>query len=314
MRFALSLLALSLALPATAGTLSVEKKGLVPVFVAVDGVNHGKIKKKKPLVLDLADGMHEVWVSVEPSGTVTSCHGLVDVGPGGATVVADGAQRCTGLMEGIPASNSFFRGASILLNVDQELEAWVSVDGGQKLALPGLTYELNLTPGQHTIVLYKDIIDSAVLDQGTVTVGQGQRLQVTCTMGGCMGWDQPPVVVIVYEAPPPPPPRQAPRRGGISIDVSIPGVDVSIQGDTRGSMATTSAAAAAPSDGPGSCCVNGAYYDCPTGQAVWKCSGEMMACSAECGMTDPDCIFRCAELIDPSLCSRNPSNDGTCDD
>jgi hypothetical protein len=75
-----------------------------------------------------------------------------------------------------------------------------------------------------------------------------------------------------------------------------------------------------PSSGPpasqavdGSCCVNGAFYECATLDAVNTCTGRFMTCQSGCGM-DFGCIERCAEThpIDPSGCSRATTRDGEC--
>ena len=63
----------------------------------------------------------------------------------------------------------------------------------------------------------------------------------------------------------------------------------------------------------GSCCVQGAFYECPSLEAVDTCSGKFMTCTSGCGL-DMDCVERCSEThpIDPSGCSRAPARDGEC--
>ena len=75
---------------AHAGTLTIEKRGIMPALVWVDGVSKGKVKRKKPLQQDVVNGSHEVWVAIERSGVVTRCHGVVDVPPEGLTVSISG--------------------------------------------------------------------------------------------------------------------------------------------------------------------------------------------------------------------------------
>jgi hypothetical protein len=76
-----------------------------------------------------------------------------------------------------------------------------------------------------------------------------------------------------------------------------------------------SGGAKAPANAAANCCVNGAYYDCPSPSAVNKCAGEFAACVTKCAMgSDMGCGERCMKdhPPDPSGCTRNPSKDGTC--
>jgi hypothetical protein len=288
-------LALALALTplAEAGSITVEKKGLFPVYAWVDAQPHGKVKKKSPLTVNVDDGQHEVWIAVEESGTVTTCHGMVDVS-GAATVSAKNL-NCEGLTPGYPAEGGFFRGASVTFRMDSGVIAWVSVDGGQALSMPSIPIELNLAPGGHNIVLYTDVMKGAVFAQGSFTLAPGERLPITCTTAGCVGWDVPPVIIQEYTTVVAP---------GISVDIDV---DVSVP--------SIPAPAPAGDDGPGSCCINGAHYDCPTAAAVYKCSGAFMQCQMGCDMTDFGCTEACLQShpLDPSDCSRAPARDGECE-
>jgi hypothetical protein len=64
------------------------------------------------------------------------------------------------------------------------------------------------------------------------------------------------------------------------------------------------------------CCVNGAYYTCPSGGAAAQCVGQpmqLMSCVRKCGFKsgcDQDCARQHGP--DPSACQRNPSKDGQC--
>lgn len=328
---------------AEAGTLRVQKKGMMPAIVWVDGISKGKIKKKKPLEMEVADGPHEVWVAIETGGTVTRCQGLVDVS-GTTTVDISDMGGCTNLRRGFgPPEQSVFRGSSIDFNITG-VDAWVQVDGSQPLALPSMPFLLNLEPGTHTIVLWNDNFQTSVYDQGTVTLRAGERLAVTCTPGGCLGFDAPPQIIEVYTVPgvviqaPP----VAPASGGLGISINVPGVSieagvgadgsllgagVSVDGAGFGGLAVGAGAngAAVVVDGGGqsksnggsasSCCINGAYYTCPDADAVYKCSGAFMACMANCGMMDMECPTQCMEShpFDPSRCSRAPASDATCE-
>ncbi len=59
------------------------------------------------------------------------------------------------------------------------------------------------------------------------------------------------------------------------------------------------------------CCVNGAFYDCPSAAAVDQCVGRFTRCISGCGM---GCMEQClqSDPPDPSSCDREPSRDGEC--
>ena len=310
---------------ADAGTLTIEKRGIIPAFVWIDGDEHGKVRNRRPVELEVDEGEHEVWVAMENGGTVTRCHGLVNVPGPGATVSITDMRDCSGLSEGFgEGADSAFRGSAInfsLTNVD----AWVQVDGGRPLALPQMPFMLNLDPGTHTIVLWRDVMQESVFDQGTVTLAKGQFLPVTCTPGGCMGFDQAPQVIQVFNVTNVTAPADA---GGLNINVNVPGLqmDMNVPADTTVDIHTSTAPDTkspvstgiwqnnSQSSSSGSCCVNGAYYDCPDGDAIYQCSGAFMACMMSCGMMDFDCPEQCmsSHPMDPSRCSRTGSQDNTC--
>ncbi len=306
---------------ADAGTLTIEKRGMVPAFVWVDGDEHGKVRNRRPVELELDEGEHEVWVAMENGGTVTRCHGLVDVPGPGATVSITDMRGCDGLAEGYgDGAASAFRGSAINISLTN-VDAWVQVDGGRPLALPQMPFMLNLAPGTHTIVLWRDVMQESVFDQGTVTLAKGQFLPVTCTPGGCMGFDQAPQVIQVFNVTNVAAPASP---GGLNINVNIPGLqmdvnmpaDTTLDVNTNGSTGGTTSAPSNSSQGnsAGSCCVNGSYFDCPDADAVYKCSGAFMACMMSCGMMDFECPEQCmsSHPMDPSQCSRNGSQDNTC--
>lgn len=207
----------ALVAPAQAGSLAVYKKFPFAVHTWVDGRSIGKVGgKKNATVLELEPGPHEVWFSGEPTGTITLCHGMIDVPESGTAMayLGMGATKfnCNGLQPGFPNGPSAFKGGFVDFTIDSGVEAWVSIDGGQQFAFPSMPFELNLTPGSHTIVIYRDVHRTSVFDQGTVTLEPGQRLPVTCTTAGCLGFDAPPVVLVEY--------TQAPRIQLFSMSVS----------------------------------------------------------------------------------------------
>ncbi|MBW2465572.1 MAG: hypothetical protein JRH11_28260 [Deltaproteobacteria bacterium] len=60
-----------------------------------------------------------------------------------------------------------------------------------------------------------------------------------------------------------------------------------------------------------SCCVNGAFYECPSAGAADQCVGRFTRCVSQCG---GDCFEQCLQTDppDPSACSRAPGRDGEC--
>lgn len=190
---------------ADAGTLTLYKRGPLPVHAWVDAVAQGRVRSaKKATHLTLPSGPHEVWLAADGPGVVTLCHGLVDVPAEGSVTVELQAGltglSCRGLREGWPNGPTAFRGALVDFRIDAAVDAWVSIDGGQPLAFPDAPFQLNLAPGPHTLVVYRDPDSGAVFDQGTVTLLPGQQLPVTCTPAGCIGFDVPPIFITeVYE-------------------------------------------------------------------------------------------------------------------
>lgn len=185
------------------GTINIDKSGLAFVWGWIDGAPIGRVKGgKEPMSYPVEAGKHEVWLAWDEVGTVTQCHGLVDVVEGGATTVVAKMLKCEGLTAGLPNGPTAFKGARVTFLLDSAVDAWVSVDGGQQLALPSVPFELNLAPGQHTIVLYTDVHQTAVFAQGVVTLDKGQEQRVQCTPGGCLGFDQPAILILGWDQVP----------------------------------------------------------------------------------------------------------------
>ena len=71
------------------------------------------------------------------------------------------------------------------------------------------------------------------------------------------------------------------------------------------------AGAAAQSTSTQHCCINGAYYACPSASAVDQCVGAFTRCLSGCGF---ECVDQCMQSNppDPSSCRREPAHDGDC--
>lgn len=190
------------------GQITLYKKGMATMMSArgyIDGQPIGKIfGKKKGRTYDVAAGQHEVWVTIDDNGVFTLCNGLVNV-PAGRDVIVEmsiSGQNfvCSNVMPGYPNGPSNFRGTFV--NMTHTVDTWVSVDGGQRLALPETSLALNLSPGPHHFVFYHDVMDDTVWDQHTLTLDAGQSARVTCTEAGCLGFDAPPVQIVEIAAAP----------------------------------------------------------------------------------------------------------------
>jgi hypothetical protein len=174
-----------------AGELVLYKGGLVGGFAHVDGELAGKVQKeKKAIRMELPAGPHEVWMSVDDGGIYTMCHGLVEVPAEGSvevklSITMDNTYACSNLTEGV-GEKTAFKGATAPIQVE---DGFLSVDSGRKMAMPAVPFELNLEPGQHTVVLYTDVSGDAVIGQGMLTLEPGDTRKVMCTVGGCMGFD-----------------------------------------------------------------------------------------------------------------------------
>ncbi|MFS8065288.1 MAG: hypothetical protein ACMG6S_02835 [Byssovorax sp.] len=71
----------------------------------------------------------------------------------------------------------------------------------------------------------------------------------------------------------------------------------------------------APASSSATCCINHAFYDCPSVAAVKKCSGDTSACLMGCmNSSDSSCGDRCMRdhPPDPSGCRRQGDRDGEC--
>lgn len=78
--------------------------------------------------------------------------------------------------------------------------------------------------------------------------------------------------------------------------------------ESRGSAASQNGSSGGSS---ARCCINGAYYECPSAAALDQCAGRFARCVSACGMS---CMEECLQTDppDPSSCTRVTSNDGQC--
>ncbi|WP_156041434.1 hypothetical protein [Chondromyces apiculatus] len=104
--------------------------------------------------------------------------------------------------------------------------------------------------------------------------------------------------------------------GAVNASTSVTTTGGSSGGAGKPSAGGTSGGAQGGSGGgQTTCCINKAFYDCPSSAAVYKCSGEFMACVSKCGFGGD---FKCTDACmkdhppDPSQCTRDSSRDATC--
>ena len=69
--------------------------------------------------------------------------------------------------------------------------------------------------------------------------------------------------------------------------------------------------------GPGTCCVNQQFFECPDGAATLGCAGEpfeLSSCVDACPVADQSCTLQCFAKHgpDPSGCARATTRDGEC--
>ena len=168
---------------AFAGEVRIDKRGMLPAYVAVDGELLGRAGKKDHAVLSLADGLHELWFTRDAEGVFTACRGVVQVGTEPA-LVAVGDGRCDGLDPIGVGPATWGRGAALRLEGDGE--AWVAIDGGRPLTwLAGL--EANLAPGAHMVAVTGD--GSSSICHGRVTLDPGETSTFVLAGRSCTGFD-----------------------------------------------------------------------------------------------------------------------------
>lgn len=182
-------LVLLLSAPAVAGTLTVEKKGIQPAHVFVDGAPQGKLKKKEPLTVELEPGVHEVAASFDENGTLLRCIGTVTIA-GGATTALIRDAGCEGLGQGAAPGGTIARGGFVAVKGDAAGGKWLTIDGGEQVVVPhgGAGITLNLTAGRHVLVLTEDVHGAQVACQGQVAVSAGATSPLVVTTSGCVGF------------------------------------------------------------------------------------------------------------------------------
>jgi hypothetical protein len=188
-----SLLALFLATGAHADTLVIQKNSSYNIYAWVDGQPQGRIKGKRQIQIELAPGPHEVWITADEAGTVTTCHGLVTVA--GSTLIAARDAACDGLTPGYPTQGSFLRGALATLSIEREQTTWLQVNDEPVVALDAGSVELNLLPGAHTIALFEDEAMTRPVAEGQLEIAAGLRVPIHCGSEGCEGWGATPAAI-----------------------------------------------------------------------------------------------------------------------
>lgn len=185
----LSSLVLLLLGSASADEIVVERGGLFPVEVWVDGQHRGRLKGRRPLKLTVAPGEHEVWIARDAENRMVRCYGLADVqGELSLWIKAnDEDGTCDGLRPGRgPEGATAWAGAMFELRM-QEVTRWVTLDT-HPATLPVGVYRWNLRPGMHQLNVYSEPFRKTVSVSRTFTVHRDRLLQVTCEKGRCLGF------------------------------------------------------------------------------------------------------------------------------
>lgn len=183
---ALALSALAFASSAEAGTLQLDKRGIAPAYVWIDGEPQGKLRKRDGMTIEnLPEGKHEVWVAWEQSGLQTRCFGVVEVLEFATVNILD--RGCQGLQLDQMGDRTAFRGGFIEVSTDDTLEHML-LDGDRVTFT--FADRLNVAPGMHTLQFVREIGEEDVVVQaGMVNVQHGNRYPVMCSVLSCVGMD-----------------------------------------------------------------------------------------------------------------------------
>jgi len=196
---------------AHAGDLEIGKRGLLFAHAWVDGEPVGRLTRRG-VTRALSDpGPHEVWVSIDPDGLLTRCHGTVPTS-GGDVMIRD--RGCEGF-NSETEPDTFWRGAWADLGIGLPSGAIVTIDGHAPISLMAARYPLNVAPGTHTLSVSIDPAGVQVFSEGTFEVEPGGRAGIHCTTAGCEGL-QGPSATVSGSAPPvaaTPAPAPSPSSG-----------------------------------------------------------------------------------------------------
>ncbi len=187
MRRVLGMLLVGVSSPAWAGgTLVVEAKLTLPAFVWIDGAPVGKMKGSHTAAVDA--GVHEVWYAGDAEATTTYCHGTVTVADGATMTVSAKGFKCAGLELGKLGEKTAYKGATVRFRMGpgDDFAYGVQVDGGYSWPISELR-TLNLTPGEHHLILGAGSDSDLIYDRGVVKMEQGGEVTVTCADTSCMG-------------------------------------------------------------------------------------------------------------------------------
>lgn len=290
-----------LSAPATAGTIRVENTSGEKVHAWIDGQRAGRVRPGEVLAVSTDGGLHEVALSPYRDPLLLSCLGQVDVYPADATITVDGGD-CDSLITVGLSDPSISRGTDTRLTFSQALPLWLSVDDRKPIQLmqPGLI--LNVSPGDHTIRYAAG--RRGVWQQGSVTLLADAPVTIACDADGCeeeyiTERDAAIALGVSTEEPaevPPPPERD------LGTPDNLPTVEVAL----------VSSAATGP-DADHFCCVQEAFYGCPSAAAVLACVGTSASCQESCA-GDLSCLQQCAGTAeaDVSQCQRVPTRDASC--
>jgi len=183
----LALLCALLATTSHAGTVTLQKKGLMPAHVWVDGKLQTELKRGE-LVVEIGDGPHEVAITQDETGFFLRC--ATELSPGASLEVKDAG--CTDLPQSKRTADTVIRGAIIRLSGPDVNGQWVTLDDVKRpyVMTPFGTW-LNVQPGVHTLILAEDGMGNGVRCQGQLSAPAGGSASLTVTTAGCVGFAVP---------------------------------------------------------------------------------------------------------------------------
>lgn len=170
-----------------AGTVTLEKKGLMPAHVWVDGKYLSDIKRGD-LAVEIGDGAHEIAITQDETGFFLRC--ATELSAGASLEVKDAG--CTDLPQSKRAADTVLRGALVRVTGPDVNGLFVMLDDLKRhyVMSPFGTW-LNVTPGVHTVILAADNVGNGVRCQGQLSAPAGGSATLTVTSAGCVGFGVP---------------------------------------------------------------------------------------------------------------------------
>lgn len=172
---------------ASAGEIALTKSTSMGVHVFVDGAYSGKLTKKTPITVSVADGKHEIWVAYDDKAVDTACYGTIEVKGTFAWDVRPVNHGCPALTPEFGEKTASKGGfASFTTGGQKEITSF-QIDGSTEYNGDAL---LNLAPGTHAVVVTAGVTTSErQICMGSLTIEPGATRNVTVAANQCVGFD-----------------------------------------------------------------------------------------------------------------------------